>query len=295
MIAALLLASSVPQAQAAQQTLGELRANRVKAAANLDAAKSTLRVALRDVRIAKEIYQDAYRSFQRTVAAMYMLDEDGGVEVDIATLRRLRQGIRDAKWQVEVAEQSRERARRLVGQYDGAIALAEAQQYAQASERVQARTTEGEKATISCPVARASAIFDDFTAPRSGGPHRGIDIPAPQGTPARAAWHSIVASTPVGGWMGKGVILRDGANNLWWYAHLSRVDVKVGQRVARGEVIGAVGSSGNSTGPHLHFEIHPRGLRPIDPYSLVAPACGIFDHMTHAERVAAETDEPRSE
>ncbi|MFP5224484.1 MAG: hypothetical protein ACLGH3_02830, partial [Actinomycetota bacterium] len=66
MITALLLMPSVPHAQAAQQTLGELRANRVKAAANLRATKSTLRVAMRDLRIAKEVHQDAYRSFQRT-------------------------------------------------------------------------------------------------------------------------------------------------------------------------------------------------------------------------------------
>lgn len=95
--------------------------------------------------------------------------------------------------------------------------------------------------------------------------------------------------------MGNGVILRDGANNLWWYAHMSRVDVQVGQRVARGQTIGAVGSSGNSTGPHLHFEIHPRGKRPIDPYSLVAPTCGIFDPLSHAERIAAESDETTPE
>lgn len=286
-ITALLGSLSVPAAHA--QTLSELRANRVKAVRALERAKATLRAAQRDVRISQVIYEDAHRSFQRTVAAMYMLAEDAAADIDTETLRRLRSGIGDAKWRVEVAEQARERVRRIVGQYDGAIAIAEAQRYAQASERVQARTRAGEKATISCPVTAASAIYDDFTAPRRSGPHRGIDIPAPMGTPVLAAWHAVVASTPTGGWVGKGIVLRDGANNLWWYAHLSEVQVEVGQRVARGQVIGAVGSSGNSSGPHLHFEIHPRGVRPIDPYSLVSPSCGIADPLSHADRVRAET------
>jgi murein DD-endopeptidase MepM/ murein hydrolase activator NlpD len=50
-----------------------------------------------------------------------------------------------------------------------------------------------------------------------------------------------------------------------WYCHQSDVDVSPGQHVEPGDVIGAIGDSGNTTGPHLHLEVHPHGGDPVDP------------------------------
>lgn len=93
--------------------------------------------------------------------------------------------------------------------------------------------------------------------------HTGIDIAADAGTPIRAARDGTVGYA---GWLhgyGNTVILDhpDGTRTL--YAHASRLEVREGERVAQGQVIARVGSTGNSTGPHLHFEIIAG--KPIDP------------------------------
>ncbi len=97
--------------------------------------------------------------------------------------------------------------------------------------------------------------------------HRAIDIAAPFGTPVVAARAGTVVYA---GWSSQGygnlVKIRhhDGAET--WYAHHSELSVLVGQLLEQGEVIGLVGSTGLSTGPHLHFELHENG-HPIDPLS----------------------------
>lgn len=291
-LVALLTCLSVPVAHA--RTLGQLRADRRDAVHSLKVAKAILRQRALDLADAKRVYRAAHADFQRTVASLYMLVEPIG-DTDPETLGRLRQGIQDATWQIDVANVERERALLEVSKLDGDIAFAEATAYAQTSQRTQQASTQAQQATIACPVGQASAIYNDFSAPRPGGPHRGIDIPAPHGTPVIASWYADVIETPVGGWMGRGVILRDGANNTWSYAHLSAVTVQVGQRIARGQTIGAVGSTGNSTGPHLHFEVHARGLRPVNPYSLVSASCGVYDSLSYQDRVRSETDAPATD
>jgi murein DD-endopeptidase MepM/ murein hydrolase activator NlpD len=108
-------------------------------------------------------------------------------------------------------------------------------------------------------------IGDPF-GPRAGGRfHTGIDLPAPTGTPVRAAAGGRVAwaAFHAGGW-GYLVTLANGHGVRTLYAHLSRIDVQVGQRVTRGAVLGAVGATGDATGPHLHFEVRVRGAA-VDP------------------------------
>ncbi len=91
--------------------------------------------------------------------------------------------------------------------------------------------------------------------PRWGRMHTGVDIAAPVGTTIRAAQSGRVRSA---GWMGGygwAVILKHPDGSATLYAHASRLLVSPGQRVEKGQPIARVGSSGNSTGPHLHFEI----------------------------------------
>ncbi len=94
--------------------------------------------------------------------------------------------------------------------------------------------------------------------------HKGLDLAAPYGTPVRAAASGIVASAGWDGSFGIRVDIDHGNGYHTWYCHLSRLTVRAGRQVARGEPIAAVGSTGESTGPHLHYQIMHDGVA-IDP------------------------------
>jgi len=94
--------------------------------------------------------------------------------------------------------------------------------------------------------------------------HTGLDMAASMGEPIRAADTGNVVMAGWNGGYGNCVIIDHGAGLSTLYAHQSEVAVSVGQRVNRGEVIGYVGSTGLSTGPHLHFEVRVNGT-PVDP------------------------------
>jgi murein DD-endopeptidase MepM/ murein hydrolase activator NlpD len=112
----------------------------------------------------------------------------------------------------------------------------------------------------------SGTIADGF-GPRGVRFHAGIDIPAPSGTPVVAAGDGVVVSA---GWrdggFGKTVEIEHEQGVTTLYVHLSTAHVKPKQRVARGAMVGLVGSTGNATGPHLHFEVHVRGAA-VDPLS----------------------------
>jgi murein DD-endopeptidase MepM/ murein hydrolase activator NlpD len=84
--------------------------------------------------------------------------------------------------------------------------------------------------------------------------HSGLDIGAPAGSPVVATGAGTVISAGWNGGYGKAVIIQHGDTQQTLYGHLSEVSVQAGQTIAQGTVIGLVGSTGNSTGPHLHFE-----------------------------------------
>lgn len=89
--------------------------------------------------------------------------------------------------------------------------------------------------------------------------HLGVDYAAPTGTPVRTVGDGIVEFAGVQGGYGNVIQIRHRSNQITVYAHLSRIDVRKGQRVGQGDRIGAVGSTGVSTGPHLHFEFRDNG------------------------------------
>lgn len=95
-------------------------------------------------------------------------------------------------------------------------------------------------------------------------PHNGIDIAAPRGTPVCATAAGIVVSTSYQAGLGNTIIIDHGNGISTYYGHLSTIKATLGRRVARGEVIGYVGSTGYSTGPHLHYEVHLQN-RAVDP------------------------------
>jgi murein DD-endopeptidase MepM/ murein hydrolase activator NlpD len=119
-----------------------------------------------------------------------------------------------------------------------------------------------------CPIVLAwplRAPLGDLFGPRGDRFHSGIDLPAARGTPigASASGRVVWAGFQAGGW-GKLVIVtnRDGVQTV--YAHLSRIEVRLGERIVVGMHIGLVGATGDARGPHLHFEVRVRGAA-VDP------------------------------
>jgi len=104
-----------------------------------------------------------------------------------------------------------------------------------------------------------------------GAMHTGVDISAPRGTPVRATADGVVIHASWNGGYGKCVIIDHGHGYQTWYGHLSRMDVIEGQEIRQGEVLGAVGTTGHSTGPHLHYEVRV-GSAPVNPYRFLARA-----------------------
>ncbi len=122
------------------------------------------------------------------------------------------------------------------------------------------------------PVKQGSGRFiwpvnGTFTSPfgyRWGRLHAGIDIAVPEGTPLRAADGGTVAIAGWTGGYGNYTCINHGGGVSTCYGHQSRIAVSVGQSVSQGQVIGYSGNTGNSTGPHLHFEVRIGG-NPVDP------------------------------
>jgi murein DD-endopeptidase MepM/ murein hydrolase activator NlpD len=100
--------------------------------------------------------------------------------------------------------------------------------------------------------------------------HPGIDIAADEGTPIRAsAGGRVVSAGPDGGY-GNLVVVDNGNGVTTRYGHCSQIFARVGQSVDAGSIIAAVGSTGHSTGPHLHFEVRVND-KPVDPAGVLSP------------------------
>jgi murein DD-endopeptidase MepM/ murein hydrolase activator NlpD len=95
-------------------------------------------------------------------------------------------------------------------------------------------------------------------------PHLGVDLAAPLGTPVYATGDGVVSAAGRRGGYGLAITLEHASGMETRYAHMSRLNVARGQRIQRGSVIGWVGSTGLSTGPHLHYETRVRG-RAVNP------------------------------
>jgi len=145
------------------------------------------------------------------------------------------------------------------------------------AEREAAREAAGRRAPAAPPPSGSGA----FQRPSGGGVtsgfgyrvhpifgtsrlHTGTDFGGAAGSPIYAADSGVVVSAGTRGGYGNATVIDHGGGVATLYAHQSRLGVAAGQHVSRGEVIGAVGSTGYSTGPHLHFEVRVNGT-PVDP------------------------------
>lgn len=182
---------------------------------------------------------------------------------------------------VAVADEQRRHVAGEVAQMEDISATQEAQLEALIIERQHeieaqqeaARRAAGIVGTISAPGQLAWPVSGTITSPFGyrrnpfgGGMefHQGLDIAAPMGTTITAAAAGTVISAGWYGGYGNYILIDHGGGMSTGYGHCSQIFVSVGQHVQKGQAIGAVGSTGYSTGPHVHFEVRING-KPVDP------------------------------
>ena len=131
------------------------------------------------------------------------------------------------------------------------------------------------RGSYACLTVPNSAYRNTWGAPRSGGRrHKGTDVFAPMGSPSYAVTNGVVTRTSNSRNGGLGLYLRGDDGNEYYYSHMSSFVVRSG-RVTAGQLIARVGDTGNATGmPQVHFEVHPGGGSPVNPYPYVRRFCG---------------------
>jgi murein DD-endopeptidase MepM/ murein hydrolase activator NlpD len=122
----------------------------------------------------------------------------------------------------------------------------------------------GGTAAGSCQARPVPGDITSGFGPRDGGFHPGVDMDATYGEPIHACRGGTVVSAGWQGGYGNAVVIDHGGGMATLYGHQSRLGVSAGQQVNAGDVIGYIGSTGFSTGPHLHFEVRISG-NPVDP------------------------------
>lgn len=149
--------------------------------------------------------------------------------------------------------------------FNGRVAIAELE------KSLVSLQSELERLIASVPTAmpaggRVTSGVGTRPSPWTGKPefHSGLDIPNPVGTAVHAAGNGVVKSTGVINGNGLTVVLSHGQGITTQYSHLSKVLVKEGERVGRGQEIAESGNTGKSTSPHLHYEVRINGV-PVDP------------------------------
>ncbi|UMG93355.1 M23 family metallopeptidase [Nocardioides sp. TF02-7] len=119
-------------------------------------------------------------------------------------------------------------------------------------------------------VYRLSAEFGQAGGYWSSGYHTGLDFAAPSGTQIRSVANGVVTETGYDGAYGNKTVITLEDGTEIWYCHQTAFAISEGDTVTAGQLIGYVGSTGNSTGPHLHLEVRPGGGDPTDPYAALS-------------------------
>lgn len=152
---------------------------------------------------------------------------------------------------------------------------------------IESRLFEGRLQALMVPTSRPveGAVGSGFgfrADPFTGAPalHTGLDFPGDTGTPIQAAAGGVVLSTQYHGAYGHVLEIDHGNGLVTRYAHTSKILVHAGDLVRRGQRVAEVGTSGRSTGPHLHFEVLVEGV-PQDPAKFLAGGPGIAEKLAH--------------
>ena len=229
-----------------------------------------------------------------TTPGTTVLDQARLDSISVARIDRQRLATRDAARiglnplnakDADAAKQARARAvrisqlqaqsRRRAAALTQAKKLAAAKRAAEAKKLAAARAAQAAEAKAKLEAAdevemMVSGYHITATFNQAGGRwahnHTGLDFAAPIGNRIGAVEAGEVISAEFAGAYGRRVEVRHDDGTVTWYCHMSEFTVSVGDRVGAGDQVGSVGMTGNTTGPHLHFEVHPGGGDAIDPY-----------------------------
>jgi murein DD-endopeptidase MepM/ murein hydrolase activator NlpD len=232
------------------------------AAAKRQARIQQLRTKSAQYRVRSEVQVVAVRTYQVGAIKAQLLGRQGRLSSAQQRQRAALVDVRESE-QEFVAEAN---AYRAVSQN-----LAAQIRAAEARRTASPPATTGDGTSPAAPAPSSSGLIwpvqGAITSPfgmRWGSLHPGLDIGAGYGTPIHAAASgTVIVAGPNGGY-GNLVVIDDGNHLATAYAHQQQIAVLVGQQVNQGDVIGYVGSTGFSTGPHLHFEVRVNG-NPVDP------------------------------
>lgn len=192
---------------------------------------------------------------------------------------------RSIQSELTAAQQAQAQVEEQIRQLEAARQEAERQQAAREEAERQARDRAGSSRSqpsatpagvggIVCPIRGAVSFIDSWGHPRPQGPHMGVDLMSPRGTPNVAVVGGVATMRSAGGRPGLGVSLRGDDGNLYYYFHLDSYEGG-SRHVSQGEVIGYVGNTGDASGgpTHTHFEVHPGGGGAVNPYPYVNAVC----------------------
>ena len=242
--------------------LGQLEVARI-AQANADSAarqaRDEMAAAEESARAAKEAADAQLAAQQSAYEQVSAQKAEYDQQLQAAQIRLLElQGARNAYQQWVADQQAAEAAARAEAERAAREAAAAAE--AAAGRDNAAGGGGGSPPTSSNYVFPTSGYISSCYGWRWGALHGGVDIAAPTGTNVYAATSGIVARNGYANGFGLALYIRGDDGAVTVYGHVNREFVSAGQRVHAGQLIAEVGNRGNSTGPHLHFEVHPSGV-----------------------------------
>ena len=213
---------------------------------------------------------------EQAEAEVVLLGEIEAQRLEDEAVQRALEAQQRARAEQQRQEQAAQAERAAAAAADAAAAAATSAAPGQPSTPPQvapAAAPQSSGSNLACPVAGPRAFADTWGAARSGGrTHQGVDLISPAGTPLVAMESGRIEfrSNKLGGLT---LRLYGNSGTRYYYAHLSRYEG--GNRtVNKGDVVGYIGRTGNTTTNHLHLQIHPGGGQPINPYPITRAACG---------------------
>lgn len=252
----------------------------------LDEARQALDAQRQETIAAREDWADLRVAAEEQVIELQRIEEERLAD---ALVQHELERQRQARAEQERLEREREAQRQAAAAAAAAASAASGSSGARGNDRASSGSSGGSsnatptppppsppppapRTGMACPVAGPRSFADTWGAPRSGGrSHQGVDMMAPQGTPLVAV-ESGSANFKTNRLGGNAVWLTGSSGTKYYYAHLSAWEGS-SRSVSRGEVIGYVGSTGNTSVAHLHFEVHPGGAGAVNPYPYVRAVC----------------------
>ena len=255
------------QTSAAQTSAAQTSAGQTSASADLTTATTDRRATQSASRTSDRPALDARKLKS---LADQRAEELKKTDAEIAAVAR----AKSAKARSKALESASAATRRRAAQLAGNRSSAAADRSAATTKIDTPPVASGGKSCL--PVARGYSIAARFGQVGSWSRyHTGIDFSAAVGTPLRASASGVVTNAGIGqasGWAGNYVAIKHADGTQTMMAHMSRVSVSEGQTVSACQVVGAIGMTGRTFGPHVHFEVYPAGVTPGDLYKAENPA-----------------------